>query len=213
MDNPDHTTRTLLLSAKVPGIMLVSRGSNNNIDLTAEDIKSGHSQIRAFNISSGASSSFPYMYNSSGTLLGWGLRNSVGVAEHPVTGGIYSVENSVDDVQRNGVDFHNDNPGEEMNYHTVLESYFNGTNDPVHGANFGYPTCYAAWNVSEIPGGTGLSVGEQFSIGQLSATNNDSICASTSLPPRLTFPAHWAPLDIVFNSGGSLAYITSHGSW
>jgi glucose/arabinose dehydrogenase len=194
-------------------MLLVSRGSDDNIDMGAEDVKTGRSQIRAFNISSGASSNFPYVYNSSGTLLGWGLRNSVGVAEHPITGGIYSVENSADDITRNGVDFHNDNPGEEMNYHSPLESYFNGSNDPVHGANFGYPNCFAVWNASEIPDGAGLSVGDQFSIGQITSTDNDTICQRISLPPRLTFPAHRAPLDIVFNSGGSLAYITSHGSW
>jgi glucose/arabinose dehydrogenase len=211
MTNTDHSTRTLLISAKVPGMMLVSRGSSENIDPIAEDIDSGHSQIRAFNISDTAS--LPYTYNSTGTRIGWGLRNSVGVAEHPVTGGIYSVENNADDVTRNGIDFHTDNPGEEMNYHLPLASYFNGTNNTILGANFGYPICFAAWNVSEIPDGTGLSVGEQFTIGNITATNNDSLCANKYEPPRLTFPAHWAPLDIVFNTAGSVAYITSHGSW
>ena len=32
-----------------------------------------------------------YSFAHDGLRLGWGLRNSVGVAEHPQTGGIYSV--------------------------------------------------------------------------------------------------------------------------
>jgi hypothetical protein len=34
----------------------------------------------------------------------------VGIAEHPVSGGIYSVENSADQITRMGVDVHQDNP-------------------------------------------------------------------------------------------------------
>jgi glucose/arabinose dehydrogenase len=213
MTNGDHSTRTLLLSLKMPGMLLVSRGSGDNIDPVAADEGSGRSQIRAFNISAGNEGSLPYQYNTTGTILGWGLRNSVGVAEHPVTGGVYSVENSADDLERMGVDIHTNNPGEEMNYHSSIESYFNGTDDPRHGANFGYPICFAAWNVSAIPEAGSLQTGDEFSINTISAQNNDSICASKSLSPRLTFPAHWAPLDILFNGAGSLAYVTSHGSW
>jgi glucose/arabinose dehydrogenase len=83
MYNTDHTTRTLLISKKVPDMMLVSRGSASNIDNQAHDKNSGHSNIRAFNIS-GSPRSTPY---TGGTLVGWGLRNSVGLAEHPIDGG------------------------------------------------------------------------------------------------------------------------------
>jgi hypothetical protein len=41
------------------------------------------------------------------------LRNDVGLAEDKA-GNIWSVENSGDNIQRNGVDVHNDNPGEPM---------------------------------------------------------------------------------------------------
>src|SRR5204862_945730 len=51
MDTPGHTTRTLLLSRKVNGMLLVSRGSDSNVDLNATNLSSGHSQIRAFNLS------------------------------------------------------------------------------------------------------------------------------------------------------------------
>jgi glucose/arabinose dehydrogenase len=206
MNNDDHVTRTLLLSEKNPDLLLISRGSASNLDPIAGDIESGHGQIRIFNLSS---SGAPWTYNSSGELLGWGLRNSVGVAEHPVTGGIYSVENGADQLERLGVDFHQNNPGEEMNFH----GYLNGTPDSYFGQNYGYPSCFAVWNSTEIPDGTGLAVGEQFAIGNLSSTNSDAMCARGTIPPRITFPAHWAPLDMKFNSKGSVAYITAHGSW
>jgi len=214
MTNGDHSTRTLLLSAKMPGMMLVSRGSGDNIDPIAADIKSGRSQLRVFNVSAGTEGDWPYQYNTTGTLMGWGLRNSVGVAEHPVTGGIYTVENSADDVERMGVDIHTDNPGEEMNFHSTVEAYFNGTKDPRLGASFGYPTCFAAWNVSHIPQAGNLQVGMEFAINDVTVQGNtDADCQKNSVQPRLTFPAHWAPLDVLFNKAGNLAWVTSHGSW
>jgi glucose/arabinose dehydrogenase len=206
MTNSDHVTRTLFLSQKEPELLLISRGSGDNVDPTAGDVNSGVSQIRIFNLSSTGA---PWTYNSSGTLLGWGLRNSVGIAEHPNTGGIYSVENGADQLERLGVDFHLNNPGEEMNFH----GYLNNTQDSNRGSNYGYPSCFAVWNSTEIPEGADLVVGEQFAIGNLSSTNDDVICGKEATAPRLTFPAHWAPLDIKFNSKGSIAYGTSHGSW
>jgi glucose/arabinose dehydrogenase len=206
MNNTDHNTRTVFASKKVDGMLLVSRGSNSNVDLAAGDITSGHSQIRAFNVTGITS---PYTFSTGGTLMGWGLRNSVGIAEEPMTGGIWTVENSIDDIVRNGVDIHNDNPGEELNF----LGYLNGTAASVQGANFGYPTCFAAWDLSTLPDAPGLQVGQPFAINELTAMNSDATCEKTTVGPRLTFPAHWAPLDIKFNSKGSVAYITSHGSW
>ena len=101
-----------MLSQKVNGTLVVSRGSTSNVDPVAEMLSSGHSQIKAFDLSNVTDSG--YDFDSEGLLLGWGLRNSVGVVEHPDTGGIYSVENSVDQIMREGKDVHQDNPGEEM---------------------------------------------------------------------------------------------------
>lgn len=112
MYNPDHSTRTLLVPRKVNNTLLVSRGSNSNVDLLAESLDSGHSQIKVFSLDNVTDDG--YDFASQGLRLGWGLRNSVGVAEHPDTGGIYSVENSVDQIMREGKDVHQDNPGEEM---------------------------------------------------------------------------------------------------
>lgn len=206
MSNSDHTTRTLLMSQKEPGIILVSRGSNSNIDPDAESLSSGHSQIKAFNTSNLTPASEPYDFNSEGRLLGWGLRNSVGIAEEPLTGGIYSVENSADEVDRNGVDIHEDNPGEEMNFHGFLNA-----SREHQGGNYGYPHCLAVWNTS-IPDPGNLKVGSQFAMSP-NSTLNDTTCATQYVPPRLTFQAHMAPLDIKFLSNGKEAYVSFHGSW
>ena len=194
------------MSQKVNGTLLVSRGSTSNVDLDAAELSSGHSQIRAFNLLNMTSD--PYGYDTDGLRLGWGLRNSVGVAEHPDTGGIYSVENSVDQIMRDGKDVHEDNPGEEMNFH----GYLNGTEYAAQGSNYGYPYCFSAWVPSEIPDNSKITVGTQFAMGTPNNTINDTFCAERT-PPRLTFQAHMAPLDIKFNNSGSEAWVTFHGSW
>lgn len=203
MENGGHSTRTLLLSQKVNSTLLISRGSASNLDPEAEFISSGHSQIKAFdlvNVPEGG-----YNFNRDGERIGWGLRNSVGMAEHPDTGGIFSVENSVDELERDSKDIHQDNPGEEMNFHGFL----NGTAYGAQGSNYGYPYCVAAWRVDEIPRNADIRVGSQFA---LDDHENDTFCAEQT-PPILTFQAHMAPLDIEFNDSATEAWITFHGSW
>lgn len=161
--------------------------------------------------------------------MGWGLRNSVGVAEEPITGGIYSVENSADQLQRQGTDIHEDDPGEEMNYHGLL----NGSTEN-QGGNYGYPNCFALWGTSSnFPNKGNLTVGSQFALNP-DSTLNDTTCAEEYVAPRLTFQvshppksympegaqtltittqAHTAPLDLLFEPDGTTAYLTFHGSW
>ncbi|KAF7196403.1 L-sorbosone dehydrogenase [Pseudocercospora fuligena] len=205
MNGTDHSSRTLLLSRQVPGMMVINRGSFENIDERALNISTGVSQIKAFNLSNITDT--PYDYPTEGLRLGWGLRNDVGIAEHPSTGGIWSVENSADQLERSGDDIHEDNPAEKLNF----LGYLNGTASEEQGRNFGYPECFSAWDPEALPDFDG-TVGEQFAIGDLSATNNDSLCADRQTP-RLSFQAHMAPLDIVFNTAGSAAWISFHGSW
>lgn len=149
------------------------------MDMVAQQLSSGHSQIKAFDIGN-LPSGRPYDYPSEGRLLGWGLRNSVGVAEHPVTGGIFSVENSADQLKRNGTDIHQDNPGEEMNYHGLLDDSMKD-----HGGNYGYPDCFALWG-TDIPDQGNLTVGSQFVLNPTD-TLNDTTCSEEYVSPRLTF--------------------------
>lgn len=205
MGGSDHVTRTLLLSDKVKNTLVISRGSDSNIDPVATLLSSGHSHIRAFDVGK-LTGNINYTFASDGLRLGWGLRNSVGIAEHPVTGGIWSVENSADNLERDHADIHQDNPGEELNFH----GYLNGTKYERQGDNYGYPQCYAAWMVQALPQNSNLSVGAQFAAD--GDGGNDTYCAAQA-PPRLTFQAHQAPLDIKFNNSGTEAWISFHGSW
>ncbi|KAL4729080.1 hypothetical protein ACLX1H_003488 [Fusarium chlamydosporum] len=216
MTNGGHTSRTLLISEKHPDMLLVSRGSAGNDDTGAEDPRTGRSQIRTFNISSFASGSDkkPYDYLD-GNRLGWGLRNSVGLAEHPVTGGIFSVENSADQLSRDGDDIHKDNPAEEMNFH----GYLNSSNEAYQGANYGYPHCYTLWSTDKFPNLGDLKVGDQFPADRQSRQEKgstyptDEECTSEYVAPVLAFQAHTAPLDLKFDDDGKTAYVSFHGSW
>lgn len=184
----------------------MSRGSNANIDLETANISAGRSQIKAFDLNTLTAESNAFNYSTAGKLLGWGLRNSVGIAEEPLSGGVYSVENSADEIRRMGVDIHQNNPGEELNFHGFL----NGSTEN-QGGNYGYPYCFALWNKS-IPSIANLMVGSQFSLEQ-NAVSNDTFCETERVAPRLTFQAHMAPLDIIFLPNGTEAFISFHGSW
>lgn len=84
-----HNTRTLLVPKHNSNLLLVSRGSDGNIDTDTVNIGSARSQIRIFRIDELLRSSSAVQY-SDGKVLGWGLRNSVGVGEDPTTGFIVS---------------------------------------------------------------------------------------------------------------------------
>lgn len=176
-----HDTRTILLSSNPPGFIIINRGSKDNISPAASNISDGQAMIKAFSLSSPLSTSSPppggWDFKTEGILLGWGLRNNVGLAQHPTTGGIWSVENSADELNRSGTDVHLNNPGDELNYL--------GTIKAPSGGNYGYPTCFAAWNVSALPENEGIRVGEQFAMDP----KEDWKCKA-SVGPRLTFQAH-----------------------
>lgn len=209
MTTTDHTTRTLLLPQSAPGLLVVTRGSTSNLDFESASLDSGHSQIKAYNLTNATG---PYDFNTAGLRLGWGVRNEVGIAEHPVTGGIYGVENSADQIFRYGVDVHQNNPAEELNFF----GYLNGRPYTRQGDFFGYPWCLTAWDVRELPNNNNLTTGQQFAINATPDLNDqnrtDAFCAA-QVAPRLSFQAHMAPLDIKFNTSGREAWITFHGSW
>lgn len=209
MNNTDHSTRTLLVSQWAPGMIVVSRGSTSNLDPLSTTIEGGTAQVRAFNLNNRTG-----VYDwQDGLLLAWGVRNEVGIAEHPTTGRIYGVENSADQINRAGVDVSNNNPGEELNFF----GYLNGTRYQNQGGFFGYPWCLAVWNTTDLPMNQNLTVGSQFAFDETADLNNgnrsDSFCATSAVPPRLVFQAHMAPLDLKFNNSGRDGWITFHGSW
>ncbi|KAG9552117.1 soluble quino protein glucose dehydrogenase, partial [Aureobasidium melanogenum] len=174
-----------------PGMLVISFGSLSNLDLSATNVDSGTASVKAFNLTNRTST---YTYQTDGLLLGWGLRNEVGLAEHPGTGGIWGVENSADQITRHGVDVHATNPGEELNF----LGYVNGTESKQEGSNFGYPWCFSAWNPSILPDNGQIEVGTQFAID-----------ASSDLDNQNKTDAYY----IKFNDTGRQAWITFHGSW
>lgn len=208
MQSSVHVTRTLLLSRHSPGYLVISRGSSDNVAHQAHDVDAGVSQVRAFNLND--TSSYPLDFSDDGRVLGWGLRNSVGIDEDPVTGRVYAVETSIDDLERNGELIKEDNPAEELNMlGTVAEAL--EREDDADAPNFGYPLCYGVWKVDDIPDHEGLEIGDQFSI-ETNSTLNDTTCAENYVPPRLSFAAHTVPLDMKFTEDGSQAWISFHGS-
>ncbi|TLD23573.1 Auxilliary activities family 12 protein [Venturia nashicola] len=179
------------------------------------------------------------------TLMGMGLRNSIGMDEHPISGGIWSNENAADDVRRDKIDTHENVPGEEINFH----GYLNGTVSPVTGTNYGDPYCASVWGLESMFKDASkkivafsrkekVQIGKQFFVGDVQGmlptgqlptkgldtsaftvikktSESDATCQDPKrfTPPRLTLPPHWAPIDMRFNNKGTVAYMTSHGSW
>lgn len=209
----DHITRTLLFAKKQKNTLIVSRGSDSNVDYNSLDLTTGHCQIKSFAVQKDETAT--QNFNTTGKLLGWGLRNSVGVAEHPVTGGIYSVDMGMDYATRDGKDISQNNPGDELNYHGIIGK----ANDLNQGLNHGYPYCHAAWDVQAIPNRGDLVVGNQFLVGDVNNTftgndtMNDAVCAKERVAPVITLPPHNAPIDLKFNAQGTAAYVSFHGSW
>lgn len=200
-----HLTRTLVVPKGRPDLLLVQRGSQDNSDTAAAQLATARSQIRVFKIADVERATVEY---SSGEVLAWGIRNTVAFGEDP-KGGIWSVDNGMDDMTRDGKDIHNTNPCEELNFHGVVNSSFTSVR-PSSDTNHGYPECHAVWDPSVLPAplNTQMTVGSVIAHG----TASNSICANRQ-PPKLCFPSHTAPLDIKFNTNGSAAYISFHGSW
>lgn len=59
-------------------------------------------------------------------------------------------------MARLGQDIHNDNPGEELNYHGLINST---EPNEQEGKNHGYPVCYAVWETSTVTGADNVRVG------------------------------------------------------
>lgn len=202
--NDTLVTRNLLMSKKRDGTLLVSRGSPESRAAHITVFSNDLGQIRAFDLT--RLSSKVYDFLNEGTVLGRSLRNSVGLAEHPVTGGIYSIENSIDDDKVAGQDIYKKTPGDRLNFHGYLHG---STASP--GGNNGYSEPPAVSGCSEIPSNDELEASAP-SIMTKNSIMADETCPSNFVAPRLTFPAHQVPLDLKFSGDGTEAYVAFHGS-
>lgn len=77
MDSKGHVTRTLAIPPKHPNLLIVSHGSNDNLDYDAGNIKVSRSCIKAFDLTKAPLNG--YDYPTAGYHLGYGLRNGVGL--------------------------------------------------------------------------------------------------------------------------------------
>ncbi|KAI0832283.1 hypothetical protein F5Y06DRAFT_307457 [Hypoxylon sp. FL0890] len=210
MASEDHVTRTLIIPPHRPDLLVVSHGSNSNLDYATSDSATARAIVKVFNISTVPNGG--YNYASDGWNAGYGLRNEVGLA-FDGNNMLWGVENSSDQLTRdvNGTltDIHTDNPAEELNYL--------GDVTVPNDAWYGYPTCFTIWgpdaSIVSTTDAHELDVGEQFVMAP-NETFDDNTCAHVSMPPRLTFQAHTAPLDAKFDSPKyENLFVTMHGSW
>lgn len=112
-----HPSRTLAIPPNNPNILVVSLGSEDNIDHPSINKETGRAIVKVFDLTQTPAGGWDY--NSQGWYLGYGLRNEIALV-FDGNNHVWGVENSGDDLQRtvNGVstDIHYDNPAEELNY-------------------------------------------------------------------------------------------------
>jgi len=138
------------------------------------------------------------------------MRNEVGI-RFDNESRLWGVENGCDDVARSdlGGDIHTDNPSEEMNFFAQS------------GRFYGYPFCFSEYLLpAQYAKGAGTQwVHPSF---QNDGVHTDAWCRDPTkvVKPAYNFPAHWAPLDILFYYSGSFpaqyqggAFVAAHGSW
>ncbi|KAI0114402.1 soluble quino protein glucose dehydrogenase [Nemania sp. FL0031] len=204
MATSGHVTRTLAIPPHHSDLLVVSHGSNANIDQNASNPRTARAIVKVFNISSVPTGG--YNFASQGWNAGFGLRNEVGLA-FDGNNMLWGVENSADNLARtvNGttIDVHEDNPSEELN--------FLGDVTLPNDNWYGYPVCFTVWSPEELPDRV-FQVGQQFV--QIPSTYfNDDTCAQISVPPVLSFQAHSAPLGCKFDAKFNNLFVALHGSW
>ncbi|KAF2013129.1 iron reductase domain protein [Aaosphaeria arxii CBS 175.79] len=199
-----HLTRTLAIAPHKPNLLVVSHGSNANIDQASSSPKTGRAIIKVFDLA--AAPSGGYNYVSGGWNAGYGQRNDVGIT-FDNNNMLWGVENSGDDFKRtvNGQskDVHQNNPGEKIHYMGDVTK----PNDNWYG----YPTCFTVWQPSDFTDKK-FNVGDWF-VQAPNSTFNDDTCKEQAVAPKLTLFPHSAPIDCKFDADNTNMYISYHGSW
>jgi hypothetical protein len=72
-----HTSRTLLFAPHKPNLLIVSHGSNANLDMAAANKATARAIIKVFDLSKAPSAGYNYV--SQGYNAGYGLRNEIGI--------------------------------------------------------------------------------------------------------------------------------------
>ncbi|KAJ3033542.1 hypothetical protein HDV00_006077 [Rhizophlyctis rosea] len=205
-----HITRSLLNLKHHPHVLVVTVGSQGDLDFPSFQPTSGRADARLFDLRHIPSDGYAY---TSGQLLGYGLRNEVGIAEDR-KGTLWGVENSSDEIYRQvgdtKYDVSNINPGEKLNK-------LGNPSDLRHrrAGWYGYPYCFTVYDPQPFPHDRSYKRGDQFveSPGKTVAgvLTTDSLCNNVTKPTQV-FPAHNAPLDLKFSPHDTNAYVALHGS-
>jgi hypothetical protein len=77
MSNGGHATRTLTIPKNNPNLLVVSCGSNGNLDIPATDMATARAVVKVFDLNSVPNGGYNYV--SGGWQAGYGLRNEVGI--------------------------------------------------------------------------------------------------------------------------------------
>jgi mono/diheme cytochrome c family protein len=131
-----------------------------------------------------------------------GIRNADGIAIDPSGHGVYSTQHGRDQLGQNWPDLYKPEQGAILPSEVLLSV--------TQGGDYGWPECYydpiqrKLVLAPEYGGDGGTKVG---------------VCAD-KLGPVAAFPAHWAPDDLLLDSGKTFpahyqggAFIAFHGSW
>ncbi|KAG9243234.1 hypothetical protein BJ878DRAFT_535359 [Calycina marina] len=185
MYNGGHATRTSVIPKNNPNLLVVLHGSNANLDMPSQDVKTARAAVKVFNMTAVPSSGYNYV--SQGWNAGYGLRNEVSLTFYGNNMAYKTVQTTCPRVVNGqSTDIHIDNPAEELNY-------FGNISAP-DTKWYGYPVCFT---LVQAP----------------NAAFNDDTCKAQSSPPRLSYQAHSAPLDAEFMPGSNKLFVTFHGSW
>jgi glucose/arabinose dehydrogenase len=130
-----------------------------------------------------------------------GLRNVTALAVHPESGALYGLQHGRDQLHQLWPDLYTERDGAEKPSEEFVRI--------DRGDDFGWPYCYHDPELGRLVlapeyGGDGREAGR---------------CAGKE-EPLAAFPAHWAPIALLFPTGGGLpeewregAFISFHGSW
>jgi glucose/arabinose dehydrogenase len=130
-----------------------------------------------------------------------GLRNVTALATHPATGALYGLQHGRDQLHQLWPDLYDERAGAEKPSEVFVRI--------DRGDDFGWPYCYHDPELGRLVlapeyGGDAREVGR---------------CAEAE-EPLAAFPAHWAPLALLFPRAEGLpaawregAFISFHGSW
>ena len=210
VNQPSSGTHTYHTVHVYDGWLYVHSGSENNVVApAAPEYDDNRAVLKRFQLSQ-FDPAAPFDW-SAGELVASGLRNMVGYTRAP-DGNMFGVVNGIDDLEYQGQDVHDDNPGDVL----------------VHlqpGSSFGYPFCFTAQNIVTAQGVVQPGTQLASETSGFDNPHDDSWCQQNSERPLSFLPAHSAPLDIAFYapalaaprslpeawSGG--AFVTQHGSW